>query len=124
MPDCFRKNINYTRFINFETTVNIPQKQKDITVPKRFLMTLWFIIAVAGAGYLASILKDFKIARLVSAAIVSVLYWTGYGRLHYKVFKNMTFDRPIQSLKGFLFFLLFLIIFLIVFGKYFIPYFR
>lgn len=91
---------------------------------KSLLLTLWFIIAVAGAGYLAAILKNYKVARIISIATAAVLYWTGYGRFHYKVFKNITFDRPIESLKGFLFFLLFLMAFLIVFGKYFIPYFR
>lgn len=79
---------------------------------------------MAGAGYLAAILKSYKVARAVSIAVAVVFYWTGYGRLHHRVFKNTTFGRPIESLKGFSFFLLFLIAFLIVFGKYFIPYFR
>lgn len=90
----------------------------------RFLLLIYFVIAVIGAGYIAYILKNYKLFRGSSVVVAAIFYWIGYGRAHYKVFKNTTFNRPIDSLKGFTFFLLFLIIFLIVYGRYFIGYFR
>lgn len=102
----------------------IKQKDKPIFIRNRLLLIIYFITAVTCSGYIAYILKDYKIFRAISAIIAIVFFWLGYGRAHYKVFKNTTFDNPKDSLKGFLFFLLFLIIFLIVFGKYFLSYFR
>ena len=96
--------------------------QKNIPPIKHFMLIIWFIAGLAMSGYIAIKLYDVKWISFVAAIIISFAYWTGYGTWHHKLFKNTKFDRPVESLKGFLFFLLFLSIFLITFGKYFLPF--
>jgi hypothetical protein len=93
--------------------------KKNISPYMKTLLTLWFIAGVWISGYIAITFRDTQAVRIATAVTASLLYWTGYGRWHNIVFKNTTFNRPTESLKGFSFFLLFLGIYLVVFAGYF-----
>jgi len=97
--------------------------RRDMLPVKRFLLSLCFVIAVTATGYLAFTYRGHNIVKMIAAVIATPLYWLGYGRFHYRVFKHTTFNKPIESLKGFSFFLLFLIVYVIVFGNTFLQYF-
>ena len=94
--------------------------KKDISASKKSLLTLWFIAGIWITGYIALTLRHTQAVKITAAIVVSLAYWTGYGRWHHMVFKNTKFDKPVESLKGFSFFLLFLAIFLIVFTECFL----
>lgn len=91
---------------------------------EKIILFLCFILIVICGIYIAYFLKDNKIFNIGSIIIAIIFYWMGYGRVHHIVFKNATFKNPVESIKGFLFFLLFFMVFIIVFAKYFIPSFR
>lgn len=95
--------------------------QRDISPLKRFLLAAWFAIAVSALGYLAFTYRGHEIVKIIAAVIATPLYWLGYGRFHHQVFKNTTFNKPAESIKGFSFFLLFLMIYVIVFGNTFLK---